>query len=75
MSLKHVCRCCGWTESEHLFRTADASPAELERRRLRMPGCSYSLMKCPEYTPGRAERQEIAEIAAVLKRHEEEVAV
>ncbi len=71
MSLKHVCRCCGFRESEHLFRTVDASPAELEQRQVLRPGYVYTLADCVEYTPGRAERRQIAEINAVLSRHEE----
>jgi hypothetical protein len=72
MSLKHVCRNCGWTDSKHLFRAADAPSVELERRQVRIPGYEHTLMACPAYTPGRAERQKInAEVNAVLCRHEE----
>lgn len=73
MSLRFVCRCCGWTESKHLYRKADASSVELKQRQVLIPGYTYTLAKCVEYTPGRAERRKIAEISAVLERHEEEV--
>lgn len=70
MSLKHVCRNCGWTESKHLFRATDAPSVELEQRQLRIPGYEHTLAKCVGYIPSRAERRVIAEINAVLERHE-----
>jgi len=70
MSLKQVCRCCGWTESKHLFRSADAPLAELEERQVPLSGYEYALAECVEYTPGQAECRKVAEISAVLERHE-----
>ena len=62
MSLKFHCRNCGWSESAHLFKRADCSPAEEVRRHEQKPRFGYSLMECLGYEAQQPERVAVKQL-------------